>query len=85
MLADVMVVPNQCVLQGWLGICGSGRQTVHKVTDIPDQVHFFIHFSFQKTANSFRNYHSRIFFCALPTDVANEVASRVGLDAIVVR
>lgn len=38
MLADVMFVLNQFVLQGLLGICGSGRQTGHTINDIADQV-----------------------------------------------
>lgn len=33
-----MLVLNQFVLQGLLGICGSGRQTGHRINDIADQV-----------------------------------------------
>ena len=38
MLAEPMFVLDQFVLQGLLGICGSGRQTGHTINDIADQV-----------------------------------------------
>jgi hypothetical protein len=38
MLADLMFVLDQFVLQGLLGICSSGRQTGHTINDIADQV-----------------------------------------------
>ena len=38
MLADLMFVLDQFVLQGLPGICSSGRQTGHTINDIADQV-----------------------------------------------
>ena len=38
MLADLMLVLNQFVLQGLARQCSSGRQTGHTINDIVDQV-----------------------------------------------